>query len=90
MSEFATRAEVNGLGQRVNQAEQRIAGLHEADSTGKQDRRDIWSAIQDGREEDKRIERLVHQIAVKFAGIQTIFLIVNAVIVALIVKFVTK
>lgn len=84
--EFATRQELNGLGQRLNQAEKDIAGLDEAMDTGKQDRRDIWKAIAESREEDKRIERLVNQIALKVAGISAIFSILTTVAVAIVVK----
>ena len=87
MSEFATREEINGIGQRMNAISDTVSGHREALENSKTDRRDLWSAIQHSRAEDGRIENMVNQIARDVAKQNVYFLIANAVIVGLIVKF---
>lgn len=72
MEAFATREEVNRLGVRLNSTEKEVAGHKIEIENSKTDRRDLWAAISEGREEDKRIERMVNLIAVRVAGIATI------------------
>lgn len=79
-SEFATRYEFDGLGVKVHAIQEKVAGHHEAIETSKQDRRDLWGANKDIRKEIAAISKDV-------AKQNVIFLIVNAVVVALIVKY---
>lgn len=79
-SEFASRYELDGLGIKVTAIQEKVAGHHEAIENSKQDRRDLWSATTDTRKEIALISKDV-------AKQNVIFLIVNAIIVALIVKY---
>lgn len=87
MSEFVTRDELNGFGQRINSLSETVSGHREALDNSKTDRRDLWSAIAHSRSEDGRIETMVNTIAKDVAKQNVYFLIANAVIVGLIVKF---
>lgn len=82
MTETVSRAELNGLGARVSETEKGVAALNEFAATSKQDRRDLWLAVTALRTEDARIERLVHQVSVKVAGISAISAVVTAVLTA--------
>jgi hypothetical protein len=78
---LATRDELNGLGSRLNDLSGTVARHGEAIDTAKQDRRDLWAAIQLGREETLRLERMVNQIAIRVAGIATVATLAQAFIV---------
>lgn len=87
MADFATRDELNGLGTRLNE----ISGIvseHKADLRNTKDQLEgLWKAAEHSRNEDGRIENMVHNIAKDVAKQNVYFLIANAVIVGLIVKF---
>lgn len=87
MGEFATRDELNGLGARLNVIGDTVSGHREAMNYTRENLRDLWAAIAHSRAEDGRIEGMLNKIARDVAKQNVYFLIANAVIVAMIVKF---
>jgi hypothetical protein len=79
--DYATRSDLNGYGARLNELAGLVARHSEAIDTAKQDRRDLWAAIAQGRAEIARVERMVNQIAIRVAGIATVATLAQAFIV---------